>query len=207
MGTLLNLKEARDIQEIPTLSGFKIVENHMIANYYAQLRSHSTDLYDFRLIKNDGSIERLFYGMLEGEGSNIDPNTAKAEAGRELAHTLELFAESAPENASRSYKTVTAKTTNICLIATSCDNGTIIGGWYNSRHDNDISWQMLAFSLYAFSALNSTDRVLSEKALDSIPNDTRFGKYSSTLAVGVLHKTLFERSDRMRRRYERRICS
>ena len=45
-GNIYRFEDLRSICDIPTIEGYKIVENHVIDSFFKTLKSHSTDLYD-----------------------------------------------------------------------------------------------------------------------------------------------------------------
>ncbi len=204
---IIRLPDIQKIGKMPTVLSYLIVEHFIINRYFEKLLSHSTDFCDFRLLK-DGKIAVLFYGSFENENSNISASEADKIAGPELKKALRKFATTAAEEAAKTNKCVVKKDGNIYLIACSCaDGGTVIGGWYNSRNDDDIALQMLAYCMYAFAILNTVfgpkDMVLKEKAVDSIPNDSRFAKFSSKDGEAALIAALYSRRERMLKRAKR----
>lgn len=204
---IIHLPDIQKIGKMPAILGYLIVENFIIDKFFVKLRSHTTDLYDFRLVRDKKSTV-LFYGSLESENSNVSAAEADKTAGWDLKRALRDFAQTAADEASRTNKCVVKKVGDIQLIACSCANGdTVIGGWYNSRNDSDISLQMLAYCMYAFAVLNTVygpkDKVLKEKAIDSIPNDSRFAKYSSHVGEATLIAAIYSRHERMLKRARR----
>ena len=205
---VINFADIQGIREIPSKFGWKIVENFVIEAFYQTKHSHTTDLYDFRWVSRNGKVHSLFYGMFEGTNSNLAPEIADQEPGDELHAELLKFAKSAPTRAKHTNKClITDVSDRIVLIAASCERGTIIGGWYNSQGDKDIALQMLAYCMYAFAALNYVgepkDRVLKEKTVDTIPDDSRFGKYPSEKAEAIIIAAFYSREERMRNRFRR----
>ena len=211
-GKIYNFSDIKNVGLIPSIRGYLIIENFVIDNFFIKLRSHSTDVYDFRLIERDGEVTTLFYGMLQGENSNSTPEIADEVAGNELNTLLNDFASSAPKQARRTNKCVVYPdaSSHASLIACECRTGTIIGGWHNSHGDKDIALQMLAYCMYAFGALNTVlgpkDLLLKEKSVDTIPNDSRFGKYRSTEAEQTFLAAICSRPNRMRNRALRKAC-
>ena len=205
-GKVYSFSDIKGISQIPSIGGYLIVENAVIDDFYRKLRSHSTDVYDFRLVERNGNVTTLFYGMLQGENSNVAPEIADEVAGNELNTLLNAFATTAPKRARKTNKCVVITDANdhISLIASECQSGTIIGGWHNSYGDKDIALQMLAYCMYAFGALNTVsgpkDRILKEKTVDTIPNDSRFGKYNSPMAEQTFLAAIAARTERMRHR-------
>lgn len=202
---VIEFSRIRGINEIPSICEYAILENFVVESFYVRKHAHSTDLYDFRLVDEKGRVKSLFYGMLEGDNSNLSPDVANDTAGEELHERLNAFAKSAPARARCTNKCLVEQAAdNISLIACTCERGTIIGGWYNSCADRDISLQMLAYCMYSFAALNSVsgakDKVLKEKAVDTIPDDSRFGKYPSNEAEAILIYAIAGRHERMLQR-------
>ena len=209
-GKVLSFNDIKGISQIPSIGGYLIVENYVVDSYYRTLRSHSTDVYDFRLIERSSKSEAttLFYGMLQGENSNVAPEVANEVAGNELNTLLNEFAITAPKRARKTKKCVVQDASEcVSLIACECRLGTVIGGWHNSRGDRDIALLMLAYCMYVFGALNAVsgpeDMLLKEKSVDTIPNDSRFGKYDSPTAEQVFLAAIYSRTERMRNRAKR----
>ena len=204
---IIDFSKIQGIKEIPSINGFRILENFVIEKFYQQKHSHSTDLYTFRLVSKNGRMEPepLFFGMLEGEDSNLSPDIANTIAGKELHNELTKFAKSAPSRARGTNKCLIEHPTEyISLIACTSDRGTIIGGWYNSNADQDVGMQMLAYCMASFAMLNNVDgkkdTSLKKKAIDTIPDDSRFGKYSANFAEAVFLSAIAGRHDRMLKR-------
>lgn len=213
-GRIYNFSDLKGIDQIPSIGGYLIVENYVIDSFYRKLRSHSTDVYDFRLIERSGKgeVTTLFYGMLQGENSNVAPEVADEVAGNELNTLLNEFAITAPKRARKTNKCVIQEGSEyVSLIACECRLGTVIGGWHNSRGDRDIALLMLAYCMYVFGALNAVsgpkDILLKEKSVDTIPNDSRFGKYDSPAAEQVFLAAIYSRNERMRNRARRRAIT
>lgn len=210
---VINFADIKGIREIPSRFGWKIVENFAIEAFCRTKHTHSTDLYDFRWVDNRNGIHSLFYGMFEGANSNLAPEIANQEPGDELHKAMHEFAKSAPTRAKHTNKClITEASDNITLIAAACERGTIIGGWYNSQGDRDIALQMLAYCMYAFAALNyvfnpEDNKLLKERTVDTIPDDSRFGKYPSEKAEAILVAAFYSREERMRNRLRRNSTS
>lgn len=206
---IIDFSKIQDINNIPVIGKKKkrILEKHFIRVWYGEKHSHSTDLYEFMIIYNNGRIEPepLFYGILEGEDSNLAPDIANTVAGNELHQELMKFAKSAPSRARGTNKCLIEHPNEyISLIACSSDDGTIIGGWYNSNADQDVGMQMLAYCMSCFAMLNNVagkkDQLLKRKAIDTIPDDSRFGKYPAKDAEIVFLKAMAGRHERMLKR-------
>ncbi len=219
MGTI-NFSEIRGIRGVPPVAGYRIVENFVIAAYYATKNSHSTDVYDFVLVKHDGTNERLFHGMLQGEETEEgaiknNPKAINETVGASLTAALNDFAQSGIRKiASKTPKCITKRYKNerhIFLVACQCEEGTIIGGWYNSEADSDVALQMIAYCMYTFAAINITagkyDKKLHWYAYDKIPNDFRFGKFDATEAATIRNREYLGREERMRKRAIRELNS
>ncbi|MCR5572583.1 MAG: hypothetical protein K6F57_02310 [Candidatus Saccharibacteria bacterium] len=176
---------------------------------------HTTDGYTFRFIDKGGHVmsEPLFFGMLEGEESELPAEAINESVSREIHECLCEFAKTAPNRARSAKKCLIERPSgheNICLIACTSDRGTIIGGWYNSDGDTDLSMQMLAYCMSSFCMLNNVDgiqdKALKRKAIDTIPDDTRFGKYPAKEAEKVFLRAMAERPKRMLERAKRDIA-
>ena len=186
MAQTIQMPNIKTEEKIQTVLGYLIVEKSIIQHFYSTLRSHATNLYDFRLVRDGKSIV-LFYGTLVSENCDIPAMNIDRTAGSDLK------------------KCVVKKDGNIQLIACSCANGdTVIGGWWNSQNDNDTSLQMLAYCMYAFAVLNTAygpkDQTLKKKAIDSIPIDSRFAKYSNhtgeTALIAAIYSTCSNKQDK-----------
>ncbi len=209
---LIDFSRIQATKDIPRINGYRILENFAIAEFYKEKNPHTTDGYIFRFINKSGHvISELFFGMLEGEESELPAKAANEIAGRELHECLCEFARTAPDCA-RDVKKCLIKQhpsghKNVCLIACTSDRGTIIGGWYNSDGDTDLSMQMLAYCMSSFSMLNNVDgiqdKTLKRKAIDTIPDDTRFGKYPAKEAEKVFLTAMAGRPKRMLERAKR----
>lgn len=209
---LIDFSRIQATKEIPRIGGYRILENFVIAEFYAEKNPHTTDGYIFRFISKRGHVmsEPLFFGMLEGEESELPAEAANEIASKELTECLCEFAKTAPDRARNAKKCLIKHPSGhekICLIACTSDRGTIIGGWYNSDADTDLSMQMLAYCMSSFAMLNNVDgiqdKALKRKAIDTIPDDTRFGKYPSSDAELIFLTAMAGRPKRMLERAKR----
>lgn len=210
---LIDFSRIQATKEIPRIGGYRILENFAIAEFYKEKNPHTTDGYIFRFINKGGYVmfEPLFFGMLEGEESELPAKAANEIASKELTECLCEFARTAPDCARDVKKCLIEKHPsghkNVCLIACTSDRGTIIGGWYNSDGDTDLSMQMLAYCMSSFSMLNNVDgiqdKALKRKAIDTIPDDIRFGKYPAKEAEKVFLTAMAGRPKRMLERAKR----
>jgi len=212
---IIDFSRIQAAKDIPRINGFRILENFAIAQFYAEKNPHTTDGYIFRFINKGGHVmsEPLFFGMLEGEESELPADLANEVAGRELQECLYEFAKTAPDRARNAKKCLVEHPSghkNIHLIACTSDRGTIIGGWWNSDGDTDLSMQMLAYCMSSFAMLNNVDgikdKALKRKAIDTIPDDTRFGKYPAKEAEMVFLTAMAGRPKRMLERAKRDIA-
>ena len=209
-GNVYSFEELRSINDIPEIGGYKIIENHVIDSYFETLKSHSTDLYTFRLYTAE-RIHTLMYGLVVGSNSPLSADQANSEYGKWLRDELSTFATSAPTRANSTHKTVIQTVEfnqaigSATFMASKCQKGTIIGGWFNSNSDTDIALQMLAYIFLNFAALNSIgkspDQVLRQCAYDTIPTDSRFGKFEVDTAKSIFLAEIFSRHDRMAARF------
>ena len=204
MAQTIQMPNIKTEEKIQTVLGYLIVEKSIIQHFYSTLRSHATNLYDFRLVRDGKSIV-LFYGTLVSENCDIPAMNIDRTAGSDLKKALRSFTITAADEANKTNNCVVKKDGNIQLIACSCANGdTVIGGWWNSQNDNDTSLQMLAYCMYAFAVLNTAygpkDQTLKKKAIDSIPIDSRFAKYSNhtgeTALIAAIYSTCSNKQDK-----------
>ncbi len=199
-GNIYRFEDLRSINGIPEIEGYKIVENHTIDSFFKTLKSHSTDLYTVRLYTNK-SVTTLMYGSVVGSNSPLTADQANVMHGKWLRNQLSAFASTAPDLANQTNKTVIHTHHAATFMACKCSKGTIVGGWYNSNADTDISLQMLAYIFLNFAALNSIgkfpDQILRERAYDTIPTDSRFGKFEVDKAQSIFLAEIFSRHDRM----------
>ena len=207
MGNVVNFKDIKGIHEIPQIAGYRIVENYVIAAYFEKKSSHSVNVYDFILLKPDDTYERLFYGIIQGEeAKKSDPEQVSATAGTELINAINCFAQSGIRETASNAKCIVRRIGSVFLIACRCDKGTILGGWHISNSDPDIALQMLAYCMYTFAAINNVagkeDQTLLWNAYDTIPNDSRFGKFSGAEASVIRNSAYRKRAERMRKRAE-----
>ena len=208
MGNVVNFKDIKGIHEIPQIAGYRIVENYVIAAYFETKSSHSVNVYDFILLKPDDTYERLFYGIIQGEeAKKSDPEQISATAGAELIDALNHFAQiGIRKMASNTFKCIVGRKGSVFLIACRCDQGIVLGGWHISNSDPDIALPMLAYCIHTFAAINNVagkeDQTLLRNAYDTIPNDTRFGKFSGAEASVIRNSAYRERTERMRKRAE-----
>jgi hypothetical protein len=203
-GNIYRLEDLRSINGIPEIEGYKIVENHIIDSFFKTLNSHSTDLYTVRLYSNQ-KVSTLMYGSVVGSNSQMTAAEANARHGKWLRNQMSSFAATAPDLVGQTNKTVIHTHHAATFMACKCSKGTIVGGWYNSNADTDISLQMLAYIFLNFAALNGIgkvpDQILRERAYDTIPTDSRFGKFDAEKAKSVFLAEIFSRHDRMVARY------
>ena len=145
------------------------------------------------------------YGSVVGSNSPLTADQANVRHGKWLRNQLSSFAATAPDLVNQTNKTVIHTHHAATFMACKCSKGTIIGGWYNSNSDTDISLQMLAYIFLNFAALNSIgnfpDQVLRERAYDTIPTDSRFGKFEVDKAKSIFLAEIFSRHDRMAARF------
>ena len=199
MGKIIKLER----RGLPRRGGYLVLETAVIAAYYKQLHSHSADLYAFRFL-GEGKAVSLMYGSLQGANSKVNVSDVVEEHSPELLDTLVSFSIAEVTTAKRANKTIlhVSSDEHIVTIAVACDRGAIVGGWYNSDADSDIGKQMLAYILYSFAALNGTgqtaDTILKERAYDTIPRDSRYGKFDVNIAQTTLIEELaiFQRGKR-----------
>lgn len=200
-GNIYKLKDLESINGIPTIDGYIIIENHAVDSFFKKLRSHSTDLYTFRLYKTNGQVLPLMYGSVVGSNSQLTAKQANATYGEWLRDQLSTFASNAPARLSKTNKTIIQTVDGATFTANRCQKGIIVGGWYNSNEDTDISLQMLAYILLNFAAINSVgaqpDIKLRHHAYDTIPTDSRFGKFDADEAKSVFLAEMLSRHDRM----------
>ena len=200
-GNIYRFEDLRSICDIPTIEGYKIVENHVIDSFFKTLKSHSTDLYTFRLYRTDNQVVTLMYGSVVGSDSQLTAEQANAKHGKWLCDQLSTFAFTAPQKVSRTNKTVIQTVGAATFTASRCQKGVIVGGWYNSNKDTDISLQMLAYVLLNFAALNCVgtqpDNSLRRHVYDTIPTDSRFGRFEVETAKSIFLAEMFSRHDRM----------
>lgn len=199
-GNIYRFEDLRSINGIPEIEGYRIVENHTIDSFFKTLNSHSTDLYTVRLYTRE-KVTTLMYGSVVGSNSQMTASEANARYGKWLRGQLSTFASTAPELVSQTNKTVIHTHHAATFMACKCSKGTIVGGWYNSNADTDISLQMLAYIFLNFAALNSIgncpDQILRERAYDTIPTDSRFGKFEVERAKSIFLAEIFSRHDRL----------
>lgn len=199
-GNIHRFEDLRSINGIPEIEGYRIVENHTIDSFFKTLNSHSTDLYTVRLY-TENKVTTLMYGSVVGSNSRMTASEANARHGKWLRSQLSSFASTAPELVSQTNKTVIHTYHAATFMACKCAKGTIVGGWYNINADTDISLQMLAYIFLNFAALNSIgkypDQILRERAYDTIPTDSRFGRFEVEKAKSIFLAEIFSRHDRM----------
>jgi hypothetical protein len=200
-GNIYKLKDLNNIYEIPTIDGYTIIENHVVDSFFKTLKSHSTDLYVFRLYKTNGQVSTLMYGSVVGSDSQLTAERANATYGKWLRNQLSIFASTAPQKVGKTNKTVIQTVDGATFTANRCRKGVIVGCWYNSNRDTDISLQMLAYILLNFAAINSVgaqpDNDLRHQTYDTIPNDSCFGKFDVDKAKSVFAAEMLVRHDRM----------
>ena len=171
---------------VPRKGGYAILEQRVIAAFYKELHSHSVDLYEFRFIPNDGGdVELIMGGGFEAKYAHTKNATKFVrEHQDELKQAITDFSEANHRIVYRNNKTIlqTENDQPIALIAAPSDRGIIVGGWYNSQCDTDVSTQMLAYIMFCFAALNRTDIMLKEHAYHTLPYDTRYGKFDANVA-------------------------
>ena len=153
---------------VPRKGGYAILEQRVIAAFYKELHSHSVDLYEFRFIPNDGGdVELIMGGGFEAKYAHTKNATKFVrEHQDELKQAITDFSEA----------------NHRIVYRNNSDRGIIVGGWYNSQCDTDVSTQMLAYIMFCFAALNRTDIMLKEHAYHTLPYDTRYGKFDANVA-------------------------
>ena len=188
---------------IPRKGGYAILEQEVIAAFYKQLHSHSVDLYEFRFLPNDGSdVETLMSGSFKARYAHTKDAKAFVQAHQEELHeAITRFSEANHRIVYRNNKTILQvdDTQPIALIAAPSDRGIIVGGWYNSQCDTDISKQMLAYIMFCFAGLNKKDIQLKEHAYHTLPYDTRYGKFDSNTAKETALIAIAEIDEKTRR--------
>ena len=209
MGNVISFDDIRGVNGIPQIAGYRIVENFVIAAKFKTMNAHSADVYDFLLLRPDGTNERLFYGIVQGEEEvRSDPGPVSATAGAELTRALNWLAQSGIRKIARKTPNCIVKhygkDEHIHLIACRCDQGTIIGGWHSGNGNRDIARQMLAYCMFTFAAINNVagkkDIALLWNAHDTIPYDSRFGKFNAEEAAAIRNCEYLGREERMRLR-------